>query len=321
MVMAKRGAKVLPLFIHAGLVEAERPPITTAMMQAADRPLLIVAMGLGRNSVALLVLLYELGIRPDRILFADTGGEKPETYAYLRVLNAWLVRVGFPTVIVLRHNAREDASLEDNCVRLRVLPSQAFNFSSCSDRWKQGPQRVWANNWLAARIAWRSGQPIVWAIGYDATECTRRDKANTYIARNPDDRRANWYPLIEHGLTLDDCILKIVGAGLPPLPKSACFFCPVSKPAEIKELAEAHPHLLVRGLVMERLALSKLTVIKGLGGREFRWRDLEVSQPYLDLVERIVAELDGGQLQSGPAYVARVDELVYGRLADSRLAA
>ena len=72
---------------------------------------------------------------------------------------------------------------------------------------------------------------------------------------------------------------------------------------------------------MERLALSKLTVIKGLGGREFRWRDLEVSQPYLGLVERIVAELDGGQLQSGPGYIARVDELVYGRLADSRRAA
>ncbi|HKP11689.1 MAG TPA: hypothetical protein VJZ91_06245 [Blastocatellia bacterium] len=76
--MAKRGAKVLPLFIHAGLVEAERPPITTAMMQAADRPLLVVALGLGRDSIAMLVVIYELGIRPDLILFADTGGEKPE---------------------------------------------------------------------------------------------------------------------------------------------------------------------------------------------------------------------------------------------------
>lgn len=70
-VMAKKGATVLPLFIHAGLVEPPRPPITTAMMQSDDRPLLIVALGLGRDSTALLVLLYELGIRPDLILFAE----------------------------------------------------------------------------------------------------------------------------------------------------------------------------------------------------------------------------------------------------------
>src|SRR5215216_2891692 len=104
--MAKRRATVQPLFVHAGLVEPPRPPITTALMMRADRPILVVALGLGRDSTALLVLLYELGIRPDLILFADTGGEKPETYAYVSVLNAWLVRVGFPLITVVRHNAR-----------------------------------------------------------------------------------------------------------------------------------------------------------------------------------------------------------------------
>jgi 3'-phosphoadenosine 5'-phosphosulfate sulfotransferase (PAPS reductase)/FAD synthetase len=43
---------------------------------------LVVAYGLGVNSTALLVEFVKQGIRPDLILFADTGGEKPETYAY-----------------------------------------------------------------------------------------------------------------------------------------------------------------------------------------------------------------------------------------------
>lgn len=313
--MAKRRETTLPLLVHAGLVERPHPPITTAMMQSDERPLLIVALGMGRNSVAMLVLLYELGVRPDRILFADTGGEKPETYAYIEILNAWLASVGFPTIIVLRHNARTDDGLEANCIRLRVLPSQAFNFSSCSDRWKQGPQRVFANSWLPARIAWRYGQQIVFSIGYDHSECSRRDKANTYLARNPNGKAMNWYPLIEHKLDLSACIMKILSQGLPPLSKSACFFCPVSKPEEIEQLATAHPHLLVRGLVMEALALPKLKVIKGLGGRAFRWKDLPCSQPYLKLVDRIVGELDRGLIQSGPTYLDRVDDLVYNRLA------
>jgi hypothetical protein len=44
---------------------------------------LVIAYGLGINSTAMLVEFAQRGIRPDRILFADTSGEKPETYAYL----------------------------------------------------------------------------------------------------------------------------------------------------------------------------------------------------------------------------------------------
>ena len=44
-----------------------------------DNPL-VVAYGLGVDSTAMLVEFAHRGIRPDLILFADTGGEKPETY-------------------------------------------------------------------------------------------------------------------------------------------------------------------------------------------------------------------------------------------------
>jgi hypothetical protein len=56
---------------------------------------LVVAYGLGIDSTAMLVELVNRGIRPDMILFADTGGEKPETYRYLDVIQPFLAKIGF----------------------------------------------------------------------------------------------------------------------------------------------------------------------------------------------------------------------------------
>jgi 3'-phosphoadenosine 5'-phosphosulfate sulfotransferase (PAPS reductase)/FAD synthetase len=45
--------------------------------------LLSVAFGGGTNSTAMLCGFRERGIKPDLILFADTGGELPETYEHV----------------------------------------------------------------------------------------------------------------------------------------------------------------------------------------------------------------------------------------------
>lgn len=41
---------------------------------------IVVSYGGGTNSTALLVGMVNNKIIPDAIIFADTGGEKPETY-------------------------------------------------------------------------------------------------------------------------------------------------------------------------------------------------------------------------------------------------
>ena len=48
----------------------------------------IVAYGGGTNSTALLVGLLEQKEKPDLILFADTGGEKPHTYEHINKVSA-----------------------------------------------------------------------------------------------------------------------------------------------------------------------------------------------------------------------------------------
>jgi hypothetical protein len=69
------------------------------------------------------------------------------------------------------------------------------------------------------------------------------------------------YPLREWGLDRAACGRIITAAGLPLPPKSACFFCPSMKPAEIDTLADDHPDYFRLALEMERLYR---------GGKHFR---------------------------------------------------
>lgn len=282
------GAGQAALFDDAG-----EPEPTIEVMSGPDRPLLVVALGLGRDSVAMLVLLWKLGIRPDLILFADVGGgEKPETYAYARTLNAWLRRAGFPEITVVRYeNRKRDPGLEGQLLRLGTVPAVAFGGATCSMVWKQAAQKNYVKSLPAAQACWGRNRRVVFAIGFEADECKRVNRARTYAAANPDARFVNWFPLVEAGLDLDACVALIEAAGLPVPLKSACVFCPVGKRHEVEWLAKTHPGRFVRGLIMEARALPRLTTIKGLGGREFRWRDLECAAPYLGAVDAVVGAM------------------------------
>ena len=93
---------------------------------------LVVAYGLGVDSTAMLVEFARRGVRPDLILFADTGGEKPETYAYLPVIQKYLTRVGFPAVVTVRYQPTRARyhTLEEQCLHTGTLPSLAYGGKS-----------------------------------------------------------------------------------------------------------------------------------------------------------------------------------------------
>lgn len=105
---------------------------------ANSHPLLVVSYGAGVDSTAMLVEFVRRQIRPDYIVFADTGGEKEETLAFLPVMDAYLKKVGFPGITVVRYVPRDFkhwppySTLEENCLTNGTLPSLAFGFKSCS---------------------------------------------------------------------------------------------------------------------------------------------------------------------------------------------
>jgi hypothetical protein len=123
----------LPLFSCAASETASACFTLAEVQQRPSEVPLVIADGLGVNSTALLIGLSRAEVRPDLILFADTGSEKPETYAYLDIRRHWLRRVGFPDLIVVRRRG------------VRV-PMRAWKTSAC------GPAHYRASH-MAARVA------------------------------------------------------------------------------------------------------------------------------------------------------------------------
>ncbi len=246
----------------------------------------IVSYGGGTNSTAMLVGLYERGERPDAITFADTGGEKPHTYEHIKAVNEWCRKVGFPEITVVKGSQPQqviDGSLENECLRLGKLPSKAYGFSSCSDKWKMSPQKKF-NQQFADLHGIPVGN-ITRLIGFDANEHSRVARGEEKVHLKPVKER---YPLYEWGWDREDCVEAIARAGLSQPGKSACFFCPSSKKVEILDLRINNPDLFARALEIERKALagegpSPQTTGPGLG-RNFGWKafvekyDAEIAQ-------------------------------------------
>ena len=263
---------------------------------------LVVAYGLGVNSTAMLVEFAKRGIVPDMILFADTGGEKPETYAYLPVIESYLKEVKFPPVVTVRYEPKWAAyhTLEGQCLHTGTLPSIAYGGRSCAAKYKRQPQdKMITTTFPPAELVAR-GKRVVRAIGFDAGE-GRRTYAGvvkavgldageshrlTWAKPDPDaqERKPSreawldahfftyWYALRDWGMDRAACERSIRAAGLPVPVKSACWFCPASKKKEIVWLREHHPDLLERALALEANAQPNLTSVVGLG-RSFSWSE------------------------------------------------
>lgn len=235
-----------------------------------SKPVVMVSYGGGTNSTALLIGLIERGIWFDVATFADTGGERPGTYAYVQMFDEWLRargRSGIKRVQYVNKHG-EPVTLEQRSLMTERLPSLAYGFKKCSLRFKRGPQDKFANNWEPARAAWSRGDKVVKMLGFDADEPHR-------AAGDRDDKKYTYrYPLIEWGWGREECVTAIERAGLPQPGKSSCFFCPATKPREILALQSCHPKLVERALEIERRAAPHTRgAIVGLG-RDWTWQSV-----------------------------------------------
>ena len=223
---------------------------------------LIVPFGGGVNSTAMILRAIEKGIRPDLIIFSDTGGEKPETYEWLDSFGDWLKENHDMTI---ERTAYEKFTLEEDCLEKNKLPALAYGFKQCSLKYKAQPAQKFINKFYNKRWCNKNDMfPVKW-IGYDLDEEHR-------IKKNYGDNLVNnsyfQYPLVDWEMDREACVDLIKAHGFEPPLKSACFFCPATKKHEIDWLEENHPELLQRALDMENNA--ELTTMKGLG-RNYSW--------------------------------------------------
>ncbi len=219
-----------------------------------------VSFGGGVNSAALVVGLLERQERPDWILFADTGGERPETYAFLDTFRTYLGKHGLELTVVSNGGRGQGATLEENCLLRKELPSLAYGFKGCSVKWKRQPMDRWLRDQPQVQEAWNRGELVTRCIGIDAGE-TKRAKLP------PDDKWIYRYPLVEWGWDRAACEVACRRHGLTP-GKSSCFFCPAARKSEIRDLATRHPDLFARAVAIERN--SQAHTVQGLG-RTWSW--------------------------------------------------
>lgn len=185
-----------------------------------------LSYGGGVNSTALAVLLVRGKLpqyQPWRIVFSDTGDEKPETYAYIRDhFSPWLIRNGRTLEIV-----RPPETVLERWERLHVTGSRTLR--SCTERAKIFPIRD--------HVAANGGG--VQLIGIDAGEAHRM----------PDRVR----PLVDLDIDRDECEAIIKAEGLPSPGKSGCWHCPFARVGEVIRLAKMEPCKFER---IERLEIS-----------------------------------------------------------------
>lgn len=230
---------------------------------------LTCAFGGGRNG-AYLFGLYELGIKPNLITFADTGtrgkrdSEKPETYEAIDRMEDWLQKHMGMGITWVHKDSMYD-SLYDNAIRTHTLPSLAYGWHSCSEKWKIQPQEKFHNAIPECRAIWKAGNKVRKIIGYHAGEPHRAK-----ITEN--EKYLFWYPLIEWGWDTNDCLDAFARHGLPPPVKSACYFCPASTKAEVLKLSQEEPELFAKAVALETNA-ENLRSVKGLG-RRWSWSEL-----------------------------------------------
>jgi 3'-phosphoadenosine 5'-phosphosulfate sulfotransferase (PAPS reductase)/FAD synthetase len=198
-----------------------------------------LSFGAGVNTVAILHIPDVMKI-VDFVIFADTGGEKPETYAYIeKYVKPYLKEIGKDFVVVKgkeRINGQEISNLYDACYLWKVIPSRMLRF--CTDKFKIKPiKQYFQINFPGEKVR------AVIGIAYD--EAHRINNIRW-------DGQEIWYPLVEKKITRQGCIDIIKNAGWEIPLKSGCFFCPFQSKKEWFDLKNNHPELWQKAIELEK---------------------------------------------------------------------
>ena len=66
----------------------------------------VVSYGAGTNSTAMVCEMVRRREPIAAVVFADTGGERPETYAHLLEFSEWLTARGYPAITTVKKRGR-----------------------------------------------------------------------------------------------------------------------------------------------------------------------------------------------------------------------
>ena len=188
-----------------------------------------LSFGAGVQTTALLLMdAY------DEVIFADTQGEKPETYAYLEKFILPYVKERGIRFTVLESEVEGTKSLEEYCLKFKMTPSRQNRW--CTEKFKI--RRI------ASYVKESGHKPATAVMGISWEEMQRM---HTSHSRAYDFE----YPLVDKRLTRKDCRMVILNHGWPIPAKSGCWYCPFARRLDWKKLYTEHPELYERARLME----------------------------------------------------------------------
>jgi len=190
-----------------------------------------LSYGGGINSTALAILMVQNKLpqyQHFKIIFSDTGCERPETYSYIqKVFSPWLLKHGHKLIIV-----KPKESVIGRWERLAITGNRVIR--SCT---------------VEAKI-----KPIEKFIGKNAKQLVGFSAEESHRAKL---RKNKYYPLMEMGIDRQDCVHIIQNAGLCLPIKSGCWCCPFLRVGEVLELIKKHPEKAQRILRLEQAAKER----------------------------------------------------------------
>ncbi len=204
----------------------------------------VVSVSGGKDSTALVLALREAEI-PAQYVFADTGWEAPETYAYLDVLRE---RLGLP-IHVVGYPGGMEAKIRERA----GFPSRLIRW--CTEELKVQPLRAWHDAYTA-----RTGRETVNAVGVRADESDARSRLPELEDEPVGHRKWGgwvWRPLLRW--SVEDVLLVHRRANLPVNPlyqrghnRVGCYPCIYAQKEEIRLLTEHSPETIERISRLER---------------------------------------------------------------------
>jgi len=207
--------------------------------------LTLLSLGAGVQSTTLALMACD-GTLPglDGAIFADTGWEPAAVYAHLDRIEAVLTRAGIPLYRVSSGNLRHDTLNPTH--RYASIPwyvanpngSDGMGRRQCTHEYKITPINRKVRELLGAaapdykRVP--KGHVARQWIGFTTDEIGRvSDRAPAYAQPT--------YPLIDMGMTRDDCARWLTNHGWHGVAKSACIGCPYNGNARWRALRDDHP--------------------------------------------------------------------------------
>jgi len=194
----------------------------------------ILSLGAGVQSTTML-LMADRGLitRPDAAVFADTQWEPASVYTHLD----WLKKqVSIPVHVVTAGDIRQDALDGNPRAWMPVFVygeggKKSMLRRQCTSNYKLTPIRREARRIMESIGAKTVTMQI--GISLDEAATRMRDSGVQYVT--------NVYPLVDLGMTRDDCLSWMRSEGYPEPKKSSCIGCPMHDDAHWAEMKSSSP--------------------------------------------------------------------------------